>query len=223
MAIVLVPGFMLDDDLWADIIPFLKAFGPALHISSGAARSIEEMARNALSAAPERFALIGFSMGGYVAREMVRMAEDRVTKLVLIATSSRGDTDLQAQRKLPPGMAGSFAGVSRRSVRQSLAPDREQDTALVDRIHAMSVRLGGDVFIRQAGFYRQGDTARLSEIRCPTLIVAGEHDRLRSLAEARELQQNIPGAELVTLPTGHMIPLEDAEGLGKVLAGFLHG
>jgi predicted P-loop ATPase len=43
-----------------------------------------------------------------------------------------------------------FAGVNRRAIRQSLAPQREQDEQLVDRIHAMSVRLGGDTFRRQA-------------------------------------------------------------------------
>jgi pimeloyl-ACP methyl ester carboxylesterase len=45
------------------------------------------------------FDVIGFSMGGYVAREIARIAPDRVQQLVLMATSSRGDTTLQARRK----------------------------------------------------------------------------------------------------------------------------
>lgn len=221
MPILLVPGFMLDNDLWTDISPALAPFSPLFHADSGKAQSIKEMAQLALKEAPPSFDLIGFSMGGYVAREIVRMAPERVNRLILIATSSRGDTALQAQRQLPAEAVTSFAGVGRKSIMRSLAPNRENDTALIDRIHAMSVRLGGEVFRRQAAFHREGDTAQLSDISCPTLIIAGEQDRLRSLDEARELQAGIPGARLETLPTGHMIPLEGPAGLAKLIVEFL--
>lgn len=225
MAVVLIPGFMLDRDLWSDIAPALDAFGPLIHSDPGTGRSVEEMARLTLQAAPDRFILIGFSMGGYIARDIVRLAPARVSRLVLIATSSRGDSELQARRKsqavgAPPA---TFGGVGRRSIRQSLAPDREHDEALIARIHAMSVRLGGETFGRQASFHRDGDTDRLADIRCPTLIVAGEQDRLRSLDEARELHDGIPGSKLVVLEAGHMIPLEAPDELVTVLLDFFGG
>lgn len=223
MAIVLVPGFMLDDDLWTDIEAALEPFGPLIHADPAQGASIGGMAQAALDAAPEEFALIGFSMGGYVAREMVRLAPGRVEKLVLIATSSRGDGDLQAQRKQAAAAARSFAGAGRKSIRQSLAPAREEDTGLVERIHAMSVRLGGEVFARQAAFHRETDTGSLDQIQCPVLVIAGDEDRLRSLEEARELQAGIPGAQLAILPSGHMIPLEDPAGLASLLVDFLKG
>ena len=79
MALVLIPGFMLNRDLWADMEPDLAPHGPLIHADPSVGDSIEAMASLTLEAAPERFALVGFSMGGYVARDMVRRAPERVT------------------------------------------------------------------------------------------------------------------------------------------------
>lgn len=223
MAMVLVPGFMLDEDLWTDVAGGLARFGPLIHADPSRGGSIEEMACETLAIAPDRFDLAGFSMGGYVARAIQRRAPERVRRLVLIATSARGDSEVQARRKAAVAGAdpAAFRGLSRSSIRISLAPDREGYTALVERIHAMSLRLGGETFRRQALFQRNGDLDRLSGIACPTLIVAGRKDRLRSLEEAREMQAAIPGAGLEIIEAGHMIPMEAPEALSAVLAGFL--
>ena len=224
MTTVLIPGFMLDQDLWTDIHPYLQTRGPLVYADLSTANTIEDMAAHVLSTVPDGvFDVIGFSMGGYVAREIARIAPDRVQQLVLMATSSRGDTALQARRKADAVLAApqTFAGVSKRSIRQSLAPAREDDDALVNRIHAMSVRLGGDAFRRQAQLRRDGDTNRLGDIRCPTLVIAGQQDRLRSLDEAQELHQGIPGSQLQVLDAGHMIPMEVPAETQSVLAGFL--
>jgi len=223
MPVVLVPGFMLDADLWSDLVDDLAALGPVRHADLSRAASIEEMAADLLEAAPGRFDLVGFSMGGYVARAAQRAAPHRIRRLVLIATSARGDAAVQAQRKAAIAEAdpASFRGLSRGSIRTSLAPDREGDTGLVERIRAMSVRLGGETFRRQALVRRDGDMDLLPAIGCPTLVVAGSRDRLRSLDEARELQAGIPGATLRIIDAGHMIPMEAPEELSAALLAFL--
>ena len=48
--------------------------------------TMEGIARSILAAAPERFALAGLSMGGYIAYEIVRQAPERVTRLALLDT-----------------------------------------------------------------------------------------------------------------------------------------
>ena len=223
MALILVAGFMLDEDLWSDMADSLERFGPVLHVDPRHAASIEEMAVEALAMAPARFALIGFSMGGYVARAIQRLAPERVTKLALVATSARGDSAIQARRMaaLSDANPAAFRGLSKQSIRQSLAPERETDAALVARIQAMSLRLGGQVFHRQARFRREGDLAQLAAITCPTLIVAGSKDRLRSVEEAVELQQAIPQARLELIDCGHMIPMEQPAALAAMIEDFL--
>lgn len=88
-------------------------------------------------------------------------------------------------------------------------------------MHAMSVRLGGEAFRQQALLRRDGDTDRLSEIHCPTLALAGEHDRLRSIDESMELHRGIRGSQLEVLNAGHMLSLEVPRETQGTLAKFL--
>jgi pimeloyl-ACP methyl ester carboxylesterase len=217
-----IPGFMLDRDLWAESEPLLADLGPAIHPDLREAMSIADMARRTLVSAPERFTLVGFSMGGYVAREVARLAPDRVNGLILIATSMRADSEDQRKAKAAAAIGPDrFRGLSRGAIHRSLGPDFQEDAALVDRIRQMSLRLGGDVHQRQVGFRRDGDGARLTEITCPTLIVAGRFDRLRLRAEAEELRDGIAGARLVTVPAGHMVPLETPRTLARIIRAFI--
>lgn len=220
MAIVLVPGFMLDEGLWRDVLPDLQRFRPIHYADPRAATSLHDMAQRTLATAPDTFALVGFSMGGYVAREMVRLAPDRVSRLVLIATSARGDTPAQARRKSDAASLP-FTGISASAVRKSLAPEREGDTKLVRQIQAMGQRLGAETFRRQALFQRNDDLQKLSTVACPTLVIAGSRDRLRSIDEAQELTAGIPDATLLTLDCGHMVPMECPGELGGLLTQFI--
>jgi len=222
--IVLAPGFMLDRDLWTDAEHGLQTIGRLTYADLSRDEAIEAMADRLLNDAPERFVLIGFSMGGYVAREAARRAPQRVQALVLIATSSRGDSDVQARRKAAVASASKvsrFTGLSPRSIASSLAADHADD-ATIARIRAMGDRLGGEVFRRQSNLVRNSDTDRLADISCPTLVIAATEDRLRSLAEARELQEGIRQSTLITIAgSGHMIPLEAPGSMVDAIAVWL--
>jgi pimeloyl-ACP methyl ester carboxylesterase len=225
MAILLVPGFMADETLWQDLLPRLERFGPVVHADLRHDTSIEAMARRALESAPDTFLLVGFSMGGYVARDIARLAPGRVRALVLIATSTRPDTPALQKRKGAIGNAApsiAFSGLSRTAVATSLHPKERNNEAMIERVRAMGTRLGGEVFRRQSMLERPGDLDRLHEIRCPTLVVAASQDQLRSLEEAREMQAGIPGAELAVIEdTGHMIPIEAPAQLADVVVPWL--
>jgi pimeloyl-ACP methyl ester carboxylesterase len=169
MSILLVPGFMADETLWNDLLPRLAPFGPVVHADLRHDATIEAMARRALAAAPPDFLLVGFSMGGYVARAIARLAPERVRALVLIATSTRPDTPSLQKRKGAIGRADpsiAFSGLSRIAVASSLHPDHRHDDALIERVRAMGTRLGGEVFRRQSMLERPGDLDRLNQIRC---------------------------------------------------------
>jgi len=225
MSLLLVPGFMADETLWADLEAPLAPFTPLYHADLRHDASIEAMARRALDAAPPSFLLVGFSMGGYVAREIARLAPERVRALVLIATSTRPDTPALRQRKGAIGKAApsiAFSGLSRIAVASSLHPKDRNNEALIERVRAMGMRLGGEVFRRQSMLERPGDLDRLHEIRCPTLVVAAAQDQLRSIEEARELQAGIPGATLEVIEdTGHMIPIEAPQRLAGIIVPWL--
>jgi pimeloyl-ACP methyl ester carboxylesterase len=69
---------MLDAELWGDMAGRLSERHKIFHGDLAKHDTIDEMGEGVLASAPERFVLIGFSMGGYVARTMARRAPDRV-------------------------------------------------------------------------------------------------------------------------------------------------
>ena len=216
---------MTDQGLWRDLGGDIAAFGPLTHADLSRDDSIEGMARRALTDAPLSFILIGFSMGGYVAREIARLAPKRVRALVLVATSARGDTEVQKQRKaaFPQASTTAFGGLSRSAVMSSLHPDRAADEGMIERVRVMSTRLGGDVFRRQSLIKRNEDLNRLGEIHCSTLIIAAAQDRLRSLNEAKELHNGIAGSTLEIMQgCGHMIPVEAPLHLAQIIVRWLN-
>ena len=92
---ILVPGLLCSPRLYAPVLPALWRCGAVTVADTRRDRSIPAIAARLLAEAPERFALAGLSMGGYVALEVVRQAPERVAALALLSTSARPDTPEQ--------------------------------------------------------------------------------------------------------------------------------
>ena len=93
-------------------------------------------------------------------------------------------------------IAGRPAGRSRRRVR------------LLTRFAAASERDGGRGIRRQLDAWSGYDVrGRLVDIRIPTLVLHGRHDRIAPIAGGRELARLIPGAEFDAMPGGHLAVL----------------
>jgi pimeloyl-ACP methyl ester carboxylesterase len=225
MTLLLVPGFMLDHTLWDDLLPLLPDARDVQFGDLDTGTTIDAMAAAVLAAAPPTFILLGFSMGGYVAREMARIAPERVTALALVATSARPDQPELVRQRVAAARqatATAFHGLSRGAIRASLHADRGGDAEMIERVRAMGARLGSAVFLRQSAVVRAGDLATLDRIRCPTLVVGADGDQLRSIDESREQAAGIPGAALaIVAGSGHLIPLEAPRALADVLNPWL--
>ena len=65
-------------------------------------------------------------------------------------------------------------------------------------------------------------TARLKELKLPALVICGEQDPGTPPAMAREIQQNLPGAQLALIPqAAHLANIEQPEAFNRALGGFL--
>ena len=85
--LMLLPGLICDAHIWAPQVDALRADRPVIAIDGyGESDSVEAMAQSALAHAPDRFILVGHSMGGRVALEILRRAPERVVGLGLIST-----------------------------------------------------------------------------------------------------------------------------------------
>src|ERR1043165_4313877 len=99
LPIVLVPGLNCSARLYAGQIPALWDFGPVTMADHRRDDSVAAIATRILGTAPLRFALVGLSMGGYIAFAIARQAPERVARLALLDTSARPDMMEQSERR----------------------------------------------------------------------------------------------------------------------------
>lgn len=222
---VCLPGFMCGPDLFSDLAPALEGRLRLLHCDVYSDDSIEGMARRVLAGAPDRFVLLGFSMGGFVARQIALTAPERVEALVLVATSARATSEAEHARKeaiLAQLAEIGFKGMSRKALARGIHPDHPERDALVTRLKAMGTDLGGAVMARQLQATRVDGHADLPKIAAPTLVIAGRQDALRPLTELEALAAGIPRARFeVFEECGHMVPLEKPDKLAASISEFL--
>lgn len=224
--LILLPGLLCDDELWRDQLAGLADVAVCRVADLTAGRTIEELAQRILADARPRFALAGFSFGGYVAQEILRQAPERVERLALLDTSIRADTPERAavRRLLAQAAAapGAFRGVSDRVLGSFIDPARLADEALVGRIKTMTARLGREVFLRQNAMARRDGETVLRGLTCPVLVLCGENDTLTPLTEHLALAEMIGTARLQVIEgSGHLAPMEQPEAVTAALRAWL--
>jgi len=219
--LVLLPGFMCDADLWADMAADLALLGTVHYGNVYQDDTLDGMARRVQAEAPDRFVLVGFSMGGFVARVLTLMAPERVRGVAFIASSAREYTPAERERRIKGNLPGDRPKRAN-GVAAGLHPDRERDPVLLDRLRGMQRRLGPEVRARQAALVRRDGYADLERIACPALVIACRQDRLRRFAETERMAKHLPrGRFEVIEDCGHMAPLEKPHELAERLAGWI--
>jgi pimeloyl-ACP methyl ester carboxylesterase len=191
--------------------------------------SMSAIARRILAAAPPRFALVGHSMGGYIALEIMRQAAARVAKLALLNTAARADTPEQTERRrglIALAEAGRFGEVMDLLFPLLVHPSKRNDRELLERAREMAEDTGAEAFVRQqkAIISRPDSVPGLGAIRCPTLVLVGDSDQLTPPQRAEEIAAAIQGSRLVIVPgCGHMSALEQPAAVTGALTQWLAG
>lgn len=187
-----------------------------------------DLARAVLRRAPEKFALAGLSMGGYVAMEIMRQEPDRVIKLALLDTSARPDTPEITARRLAlmeEAELGEFRGVTAKLLPNLVHPSHVNAPGVRDVIFEMAERVGKLSFMRQqnAIMNRLDSRPFLKDIGCPTLVLCGESDQLAPPEVHREIADMIgDNAHLVVVPeSGHLTPLEEPDAVNRAMHEWL--
>jgi pimeloyl-ACP methyl ester carboxylesterase len=225
--LVLIPGLLCNRELWAHQTANLAHVVRTTVADVARDDSIPAMALRLLKAAPPQFALAGLSMGGYVAQEVMRQAPERVTRLALLDTSARPDSEEQLERRrglIDLSTRGQFKGVTPRLLPLLIHPDRLDDTLLVTRITAMAEDVGQAGFVRQqkAIMDRIDGRPSLRDIRCPTIVIGGVDDLITPPQVMREIAELVPGASCHLLPNcGHLSTMEEPEAVTSFLAAWL--
>jgi pimeloyl-ACP methyl ester carboxylesterase len=227
LPIVLVPGLACSARLYSDQIPALWPFGSVTVGDHTRDQSIAAIARSVLAAAPPRFALLGLSMGGYIAFEIMRQARERVAKLALLDTAATPETPQQTatrQTRIELAKSGRFGETVDLMFPTLVHRDRHGDEHLKRIVRLMGEETGTDAFIRQqhAIMARADSRPSLAAIGCPTLVVVGDADELTPPAAAHEIAVAISGARLIVIPEcGHLSTLERPQMVNAALLEWM--
>lgn len=216
--LLMLCGIGSDADSWRDQA---DALGGTAMVAEGA--TIEAMAAQILAAAPQRFALAGQSMGGYVALAMARAAPERITRLALINSSAAPDTE--AQRDNRRRIIATIAAKGLGPLLDLLPPLLTDDPDVQGRVAAMLLRAGPDRVMREyrACADRPDSRSALPSITLPTLIVETADDIIIPKGAGSDMAHLLSGAEHVTLPDGgHASPMTRPKQVTEILRQWLN-
>jgi pimeloyl-ACP methyl ester carboxylesterase len=174
--------------------------------------------------------LVGHSLGGMVAQELILRHPETFRALVLVDTSAgvpdRTEEELDERRKtaqiaLEKGMEGLFDyQTGRNSLAQAWA---RQNPEWARRWREQFLMTSPEAYVYSMEAVRlwEHSVERLRAVQAPTLIVCGENDTA-FLARSKEINQHIEGSELFTIPgVGHAPQLESPQVLSEKLLEFL--
>ena len=194
-----------------------------------------------------RAAVVGWSMGGYIAQHLAREQPQRVSRLVLLASSPDHRPYMAATlgREVPTdGLPGPAPGFLPALLDASIrARGRPPDEGIVQGwavFHGGSHPFPADLLREQArAALASGhqplaamqhalavDRARprsdwLHDLRVPTLVLHGAEDPCLPLPHGQALARLIPGARLTVLDMGHLLPDALAGPVGAQVAAFI--
>jgi pimeloyl-ACP methyl ester carboxylesterase len=227
LPIVLIPGLRCSTRLYTPQLPQLWPFGPVMVSNHTRADTLPAIADDILTTAPPRFALIGLSMGGYIAFEILRRAPERVVKLGLLDTSARADTPEQAQRRqeqIALTQAGRYDDTVSAQFGLMVHHSRRADTELWQTYRLMAQETGPEVFVRhqRAIGERVDSRSDLARIKVPTLVLVGDADQLTPPSHAEEIAAGAKDAQLVVVPDcGHLSTLERPDAVTAALVDLM--
>lgn len=180
-----------------------------------------------LAAAPARFALVGYSMGGRVALHVALAAADRVSSLSLISTTAGiEDESERAQRREDDRELAAMIereGVEAFGAFWATRPVfAGQPPEVAAAAHADRLRNGAAGLAASLRGVGTGEMAplweRLGELTMPVQVIVGERDR-KFRAVGERLAAALPDAGLVVLAgAGHAVHLEVPSAVAQALA-----
>ena len=232
--LLLIPGLLntpaVFDRLRTHLDPVIDLRIASVHTQASlAAMAADAWALLADVPAQQPVVIAGFSMGGYVAWQMLADgagAPRAVQGLALINTSARGDTPegLLNREKAIAAMVTDFDKFVDGLCRFALTPAGHADAVLLAEVQALMHRVGPVAATAQTRALMQRPDRRpwLPTLRLACQVVGGADDAITLPAWSQEMADLIPGARLTLLPgMGHMLPLERPAELAALLHGLL--
>ena len=229
--LLLIPGMLNTAGVWAHVVPLLDDVAEVRIANVQTQTSISSMAADALALVadlpPERpLVMCGFSMGGYVAIEIVAACVHNIKAACLLDTSGRAESaEGAAQReKSIAAIERDFDKVTAGIARFGTGVETQKNAVLMAEILAVMRAVGPATAIVQnrAIMGRSDHRDALAKLNMPVLVVCGKDDQITPPALSEDLAALIPDAQLAWIEgAGHMTPMEQPTVLANHLKKFM--
>lgn len=224
--IVLISGALATSKLWHHQESYFKSGMQFHHVDLLNSNSIQEMAHRYSSASPDKFTLIGFSMGGYVALELYLQIPHKIEKLILINSAARLLSEkgkVERERSLDLINKGKFDFLIKLIFQNSIY-DKSKHKNLLPLVQEMAQEVGIENYKNHlnAILNKPDHSSLLSRIKCPTLILASQEDGVMPTERSEHLAKEIKNSKLIYIEScGHLAMLEQPDKINEILKDWL--
>ena len=226
-SVVLIPGMMCNEDIFSNQINVLEKVFNVIVIEFNEHRDIELGVKNLASNLPNKFHLLGHSMGGIIAMELVKQHSKRVLSLALLNTNPYEEKEEVKDRRnktLKELDALDLITLMKSDYISRYFPDDCRDkNNLIQQCVYMASKLDKKVFYNQSVALRdrKDQTSILENVDCKTLILCGELDQLCPVSYHSDMNKMIKSSDLIVLEgVGHMPIIECPQILNNHLKNF---
>jgi len=228
---VLLHGYPLDGSIWSEVVPFLvdkfeliipdlRGFGESTTVETPYTMDTfaSEVAGLLDHLGFEKTAIVGHSMGGYVALAFAKLYPTRVNGLGLVSSQVLADTLDRKQGRYDTAeqVAAKGIGVVVEAMTPKFTPD-ERVRAFAQSVMEQQ-KPNGIIGALKAMAEREDSTVQLANFKFPVVLVHGDQDALIPIERVREVKNILSRAHLVELKgVGHLPMMEAAEETAKAL------
>jgi pimeloyl-ACP methyl ester carboxylesterase len=240
--VVLVHAFPVDSRMWESqlsdlsshwrvIAPDLRGFGRS---TASDPLTIESMAADLHALLGEIGALPcvlgGISMGGYIGLAYALKYATDLRALILIDTKAEADNSEQKEARMANARLARAEGakaIAEKMLPKMLADETPHRRPAVSAALRKLMEQCPPATIEHALLAmrdRPDQSANLSSIPVPALVIVGENDSITPIAAAQSMQNRIPNAQLAVIRgAGHMSPMEQPAQVNRAIRQFLQG
>tara|TARA_B100000073_G_scaffold14062_2_gene11549 strand:+ start:138 stop:833 length:696 start_codon:yes stop_codon:yes gene_type:complete len=226
--IVLIPGYMCDEQIWINQIVKLKKKYKVIIPSLKRGNTIKAFSSSTLKLLPKKFSIVGFSMGGFIALDLAINYSKRVEDLILVGTNARA-VSKDRRRLLKKSQdelnnKNYIEKFSLSSFKSYIGKNNQKNKSYLKLIISMVKNHSLLCLKRQSNaiLKRPSLLNKLSKITSRCLIIVGSDDKLSSKEMNIELKKNIRGSELFFIKqSGHFVMIEQSKKFNKLFFKWL--
>ena len=224
--IYLLPGLLCDEVVWAHQQASLASIAEIRIPVFRGMSSFREMALHVLRDAPDKFSVVGHSMGGRVALELMHLFPERIDKFVLMNLGVHPLQPGEANKRwhyVEKARHEGMAALAESWIPQIVNKASLQDSRLMLELTAMVLRNTAADYQGQieAALTRDDQTLYLPAISHKVLLVCGADDTWSPPAQHVAIQASLKDAVLHCIPNaGHMLTMEQPEAVSRLLLSW---